>query len=69
MGTSWYGTQALESYQLVFRHLFELKWVERELNRVWGVLQATRGLDRWAGSIACMSLTCKVTSLDVTPPA
>ena len=40
--------QAMTQYQLIFRHLFELKYVERQLNGVWQVLQATRGLFRWA---------------------
>lgn len=34
----------LAQYQMVFRHLFELKWVERELNRVWRLHQQTRAL-------------------------
>ena len=38
--------QAMAQYQLIFRHLFELKYVERQLNGVWQVLQATRGLFR-----------------------
>lgn len=38
--------QAMTQYQLIFRHLFELKYVERQLNGVWQVLQATRGLFR-----------------------
>ena len=37
----------MTQYQLIFRHLFELKYVERQLNGVWQVLQATRGLFRW----------------------
>jgi gamma-tubulin complex component 2 len=32
---------ALAQYQIAFRHIFELKWVERELNRVAGLLRAT----------------------------
>lgn len=32
---------ALAQYQMIFRHLFELKWVDRELNRVYGLYQAT----------------------------
>lgn len=35
---------ALAQYQMVFRHLFELKWVERELTRVVQLLQRTAGL-------------------------
>lgn len=38
--------QAMTQYQLIFRHLFELKYVERQLVGVWQVLQATRGLFR-----------------------
>ena len=38
--------QAITQYQLVFRHLFELKYVERQLVGVWQTLQATRGLFR-----------------------
>lgn len=34
----------IAQYQMVFRHLFELKWVERELNRVCSLYQQTRGL-------------------------
>lgn len=33
-------------YQLLFRHLFELKFVERDLNATWQIYQATRGLTR-----------------------
>lgn len=40
--------QAMTQYQLIFRHLFELKYVERQLVGVWQVLQATRGLFRSA---------------------
>ena len=35
---------ALAQYQMVFRHIFELKWVERELNRVCALYQRTTGL-------------------------
>ena len=42
--------QAMTQYQLIFRHLFELKYVERQLVGVWQVLQATRGLFRSANS-------------------
>lgn len=45
--------QAMTQYQLIFRHLFELKYVERQLNGVWQVLQATRGLFRWATAPVC----------------
>lgn len=34
----------MAQYQMVFRHLLELKWVERELNRVWKLYQQTRSL-------------------------
>ncbi|KAL3150919.1 hypothetical protein ABBQ32_000669 [Trebouxia sp. C0010 RCD-2024] len=39
--------QAMAQYQLIFRHLFELKCVQRQLNGVWQVLQAIWGLFRW----------------------
>ncbi|DBA91460.1 hypothetical protein WJX77_003506 [Trebouxia sp. C0004] len=39
--------QAMTQYQLIFRHLFELKYVERQLVGVWQLLQPTRGLFRW----------------------
>lgn len=50
--------QAMAQYQLIFRHLFELKYVERQLNGVWQVLQATRGLFRWPSATLkrCYSL-------------
>lgn len=35
---------ALAQYQMVFRHIFELKWVERELTRVVALYQQTTGL-------------------------
>lgn len=35
---------AMAQYQMIFRHLFELKWVERELNRVCGMYAATKSL-------------------------
>jgi gamma-tubulin complex component 2 len=35
---------AMAQYQMIFRHLFELKWVERELNRVCSLYQTTRPL-------------------------
>ena len=35
---------ALAQYQMVFRHIFELKWVEREVNRVCALYQRTAGL-------------------------
>ncbi|RMZ52722.1 hypothetical protein APUTEX25_000841 [Auxenochlorella protothecoides] len=34
----------MAQYQMIFRHMFELKWVERELNRVWQLHLQTRGL-------------------------
>lgn len=40
--------QSLTQYQLVFRHLFELKYVERELNTAWRVYQTTKALPRYA---------------------
>ncbi len=33
-------------YQVVFKHLFQLKFAERQLNTVWAALQPTRGLYR-----------------------
>jgi len=39
--------QAMTQYQLIFRHLFELKYVERQLVGVWQLLQPTRGLFRY----------------------
>ena len=35
---------AMAQYQMIFRHVFELKWVERELNRVCSMYQKTRPL-------------------------
>lgn len=35
---------AMTQYQLIFRHLFELKIVERQLNNSWRLFQATRSL-------------------------
>jgi len=35
---------AMAQYQMIFRHLFELKWVEKELNRVCSLYQTTRPL-------------------------
>jgi gamma-tubulin complex component 2 len=35
---------AMAQYQMIFRHLFELKWVEKELNRVCTLYQTTRPL-------------------------
>jgi len=35
---------AVSQYQMAFRHLFELKWVERELNRVCVLYQGTASL-------------------------
>lgn len=32
---------AMAHYQMIFRHIFELKWVERELNRVCGMYRST----------------------------
>jgi len=37
----------MTQYQLIFRHLFELKYVERQLVGVWQLLQPTRGLFRY----------------------
>lgn len=34
--------------QVIFKHLFQLKYAERQLNNVWAALQPTRGLARWA---------------------
>lgn len=39
--------QSLTQYQLVFRHLFELKYVERELNTAWRIYQNTKSLPRY----------------------
>ncbi|GBF91900.1 gamma-tubulin complex component [Raphidocelis subcapitata] len=33
-------------YQVIFKHLFQLKFAERQLNTVWAALQPTRGLSR-----------------------
>jgi Gamma tubulin complex component C-terminal len=41
------SARALAQYQLLFRHLFELKCVERELNGIWQIYQATRALYRY----------------------
>lgn len=38
--------QAMTQYQVIFRHLFELKYVERELNSIWRVFQVTRCIPR-----------------------
>lgn len=38
--------QSMAQYQLIFRHLFELKYVEQQLNSVWQTLQSTRRLYR-----------------------
>lgn len=43
--------QALAQYQLIFRHLFELKYVEQQLNSVWQILQSTRRLYRSANEL------------------
>jgi hypothetical protein len=32
--------------QVIFKHLFQLKYAERQLNTVWAALQPTRGLPR-----------------------
>lgn len=37
-------TNSMNTYQLIFRHLFELKCVERELNKVWKVYQRARAI-------------------------
>ena len=55
--------QAMTQYQLIFRHLFELKYVERQLNGVWQVLQATRGLFRWGAFNSLIPLLLRCISL------
>jgi hypothetical protein len=42
------GRPQLLQYQLLFKHLFTLKYWERQLNGVWLQLQQTRRLPRWA---------------------
>jgi len=37
---------SMNTYQLIFRHLFELKCVERELNKVWKIYQRARRISR-----------------------
>lgn len=37
-------THSMNTYQLIFRHLLELKCVERELNKVWKVYQRARSI-------------------------
>ncbi len=36
----------LTQYQLIFKHLFSLKFLERKLASVWALLQPTRRLSR-----------------------
>ena len=38
---------SMNTYQLIFRHLFELKCVERELNKVWKIYQRARRISRY----------------------
>ena len=40
------NVHAMNTYQLIFRHLFELKCVERELNKVWKIYQRARRVSR-----------------------
>ena len=42
------NVHAMNTYQLIFRHLFELKCVERELNKVWKIYQRARRVSRQA---------------------
>lgn len=37
---------SMKTYQLIFRHLFELKCVERELSKVWKIFQRARPIPR-----------------------
>jgi hypothetical protein len=37
--------------QVIFKHLFQLKFAERQLNTVWAALQPTRGLARCGGVV------------------
>lgn len=60
--------QAMTQYQLIFRHLFELKYVERQLNGVWQVLQATRGLFRWAIQNSPLLVTMLILRHDLLQP-
>lgn len=39
---------SMKTYQLIFRHLFELKCVERELSKVWKIFQRARPIPRQA---------------------
>lgn len=43
--------QALMRYQLLFRHLFELKWAERDLSAVWQIYQTTRMMYKCAEAV------------------
>ena len=44
-------SHAMQGYQIMFRHLFELKCVERELNKTWRIYQnaGTRAAIRYEG--------------------
>ena len=40
--------------QVIFKHLFQLKYAERQLNNVWAALQPTRGLSRCVYMHVCV---------------
>ena len=50
---------AMLQYQLIFRHLFELKHVERQLNAAWQLYQTTRGLYRQVQLIKSVCMQCR----------
>ncbi|KAK9817974.1 hypothetical protein WJX72_005158 [[Myrmecia] bisecta] len=43
--------QAMTQYQLIFRHLFELKYVEHALNNIWRIFQTSRALFRQSQAV------------------
>ncbi|KAK9863562.1 hypothetical protein WJX84_003827 [Apatococcus fuscideae] len=49
---------AMTQYQLIFRHLFELKIVERQLNNSWRLFQATRTLKHDQGAASRVAKRC-----------
>ncbi|XP_024522183.1 gamma-tubulin complex component 2 [Selaginella moellendorffii] len=51
--------KALTKYQLIFRHLFHCKHVERQLSGTWQAHQATRGLDFVGHSISRSYVLCQ----------
>ena len=63
---------AMLQYQLIFRHLFELKHVERQLNAAWQLYQTTRGLYRQDQMIqACVHaapLNCVCSAASIASP-